>query len=70
MEVEQILEYTDKMYEHLLEAYQIAGDLRDIFSGVEINEGKLKNYCNIIRGKIYELRESKSQFKETIKTLY
>ena len=69
MKVEKILEHTDKLYEHLMEAYEIAGDLRDTFSGVETNEGKLKEYCNTIRGKIYELRELRGQFKTTIKTL-
>ncbi len=69
MKVAQILEHTDKLYDHLMEAYEIAGGLRDTFSGVETNEGKLKDYCNNIRGKIYELRELRGEFKSTIKTL-
>ncbi len=69
MTVEEILEQTDKLYEHLMEAYEIAGGLRDTFSGVEINEGPLKDYCNSIRGKIYEIRELRGGFKQLINTL-
>jgi len=68
MKSEIALKRIDKMYKHLLEAYEIAGGLRDTFTGVETNEGKLKEYCNTIRGKIYELREFKDEFKGTIRT--
>lgn len=69
MKVEKILGHTDAMYEHLMKAYEIAGGLRDTFSGVETNEGKLKEYCNKIRGAIYELREFRGEFHQTIKSL-
>ena len=69
MNVDKIIESTDEMYEHLIKAYEIAGGLRDTFTGVATNEGELKEYCNTIRGKIYELRELRGQFKTTIKTL-
>lgn len=68
MNTQKILEQKDKMCEHLMEAYEIAGDLRDTFTDVE-NEGKLKAFCNTIRGKIYELRELKGQFTQSIKAI-
>ena len=67
--VEEILGQTDKMYELLMEAYEIAGGLRDTFSCVEVNEGLLKSFCNSIRGKIYAIREMKEPFKQAINTL-
>jgi len=63
----QIIEEIDKMYENLINAYEIAGGLRDTFTGIGTNEGKLKEYCNLIRGKIYDINQFKYQFKSTIK---
>jgi hypothetical protein len=72
MKVKEILEQTDKMYSLLMEAYEIAGGLRDSFSGIsgsDSTEGALKNHCNSIRGKIYEIREMKGSFIQIINTL-
>lgn len=70
MEKSEIFEQTDKLYENLLAAYDIAGELRDSFSGLNEkggnNEYQLKEHCNIIRTKIYELRELRGKFKEEI----
>jgi hypothetical protein len=69
MKKNRIFEHTDELYDHLMKAYDIAGGLRDVFSEAEINQGKLKEHCNIIRGKIYELRELRGKFKELINQL-
>ena len=69
MEGKQILEDKDKLYEHLMAAYELAGGLRDSFSGVD-HSGELKEFCNTIRGKIYDLRELKGPFTQTIKSAY
>ncbi|GEM_PF-5689356 len=66
----KIFDHTEKLYDHLMEAYEIAGGLRDSFSGINAdggeNEGQLKEHCNIIRKKIYELRELRGKFKVEI----
>lgn len=59
----------DKLYEHLMEAYELAGSLRDSFSSVEGNQGALKEHCNTIRGKIYELRELRGKFQSLINSI-
>lgn len=76
MDAEKILEHTNEMYDHLMEASEIAGSLRDSFSAISNGnavsgklEYQLKEYTNIIRGKIYELREFRGKFKEQIKEI-
>lgn len=69
MKNEEILEHIDKMYDQLQQAYEIAGGLRDTFSGSGPEEGKLKDYCNDIRGKIYSMRTVRGQFKDTVKRI-
>lgn len=51
---------------HLSQAYEIAGNLRDEFTDIGENEERLKDHCNTIRGKIYELRELRSNFSRLI----
>lgn len=56
---EQILNDIEKLYALIETAYDLAGNLRDDFSGIKnvgANEQHLKNYCNTFRNKIYELR--------------
>jgi hypothetical protein len=63
----KVFEKTDMLYDHLMEAYEIAGQLRDSFSGIGgENESELKEHCNVIRGKIYSIRELRGKFKEEI----
>ncbi len=65
-------EQTDKLYEHLQEAYEMAGGLRDSFTGV-LDEGadeyQLKEQCNAIRKGIYELQKLRGKFQVAINTL-
>lgn len=71
MNKKEILNDIQSMYEALEKAYDMAGGLRDSFTGVnpEGNEYQLKQHCNIIRGKIYELRELKGHFVNEVKAI-
>lgn len=68
-EQEKILKSIELMYEQLESAYDLAGGIRDTFSHVEQHQGILKEYCNDVRRKIYELREVKGMFNALVKTL-
>ena len=66
MNKEEIQAEKDKLYEHLMEAYELAGSLRDSFTNIGENKNELKKHCNIIREKIYELRELRGKFQDLI----
>ena len=67
--IEEIQNEVEKLYENLQTAYEHAGSLRDTFTCCGKNEGQLKEHCNIIRGKIYEMRELRGKFKLLIKEI-
>jgi hypothetical protein len=62
MKKSEIIASTETLYSNLMEAYEIAGTLRDVFSGIGNNEFQLKEFCNEIRQKIYELRKNEGKF--------
>ena len=66
MKKKDIQEYKDQMYAHLADAYEIAGDLRDEFTGIGENETPLKEHCNVIRGRINALKELSGHFQSLI----
>lgn len=59
------------LYINLEQAYEIAGELRDSFTGMEDNlkSGLLKEQCNIIRDQLYKLRELKGKFLRLIDSI-
>jgi hypothetical protein len=59
-----VLAHAEAMYSHLEDAYQIAGELRDVFSAKEWEEsaGDLKDVCNAVRTHVQELRYLRSFF--------
>lgn len=60
---QEIATQLEDLYQHLEIAYDMAGGLRDSFTGIGKDETQLKEFCNNIRGKIYELRTEKGNFK-------
>lgn len=59
------------MYEHLNQAYELAGGLRDSFTGVDDMElqGALKIYCNATRTNINQVSEFRGAFADKIKSI-
>lgn len=67
MENKKILKQVDSLYDSLQSAYEEAGSLRDQFTGIGgKREQLLKEHCNTIRGKIYELRLFRGGFKAIV----
>jgi len=69
IKIEEIQNEVEKLYENLQTAYEEAGNLRDTFTCCGKNEGQLKEHCNIIRGKIYELRQLRGNFQFLIRNI-
>jgi len=57
------LEELDQIFLSLEYAYETAGQMRDTFTGINKNENELKQFCNDIRGSIYNLRQKKLMFR-------
>lgn len=69
MRNEQMIIQVQDMYAHLDQVYDTAGLLRDEFTDIDsiTQQAYLKEHCNIIRQKIYELRELRGKFITAIK---
>lgn len=63
-----MLNQVNAMSKDLLKIYDSAGDLRDYFTGLKY-EAELKEYCNAIRKKLYEIQMIKGDFIQTIKKI-
>lgn len=68
MEKQDMLNLVNAMSKEILKIYDNAGDLRDYFTGVK-NETVLKEYCNTIRKKLYEIQMIKGDLIQTIKKI-
>ena len=64
---EKTAEDAEKMIGLLNDAYDMAEGLRDRFSGLSPDlAGPLKEFCNQVRGKLYEIRELRGAFRRNI----
>jgi len=68
MKKSEIEAYAEKLNEHLMEANEIAELLREVFSSTEPEESQelLKEYCNLIRTKIYEIIIERGKFRRLL----
>ncbi len=69
MEIKEIRNIVAEMRENILTVYELAGDLRDIFSSLpNEKQSEFKSPCNEIRNLLYEAREQESILRGLINT--